>query len=369
MLLGLVVDRLLPPGAPVVVAVDDTLFRRSGRRVHAAAWHHDGSARGPAKSKVAWGNNWVIAGVLVELAFLDRPVCLPVAFALWRKAGPTKQVLACRLVTAIAAAVPARPVHVVADAYYAGAAGAAGAARGATRDRGLPARVTLTSRLRVNAKLAAIATPIPGAKGRPRRIGDTIGTPKDLAARSVWTPTTVRRYGRTDTVSLTETTCLWYGVYRSRAMRVILLRDHDTTTGYDLALITTDPTTPAEAIVARYAARWSIEVAIEDAKQLTGVGEARNRTPKAVQRTVPFGLITQSLVVVWYALHGHHPDIAADRRAQAPWYRTKTQPAYLDMIIKMRRVLIAAKFREGRPDQPTPQETLAVHAAWAEAAA
>lgn len=120
-LLGLVVDRLLPPGAPVVVAVDDTLFRRSGRRVHAAAWHHDGSARGPAKSKVAWGNNWVIAGVLVELAFLDRPVCLPVAFALWRKAGPTKQVLACRLVTAIAAAVPARPVHVVADAYYAGA--------------------------------------------------------------------------------------------------------------------------------------------------------------------------------------------------------------------------------------------------------
>jgi SRSO17 transposase len=36
--------------------------------------------------------------------------------------------------------------------------------------------------------------------------------------------------------------------------------------------------------------RWSIEVAIEDAKQLLGTGQARNRTAAAVERTVPFQL-------------------------------------------------------------------------------
>jgi len=39
------------------------------------------------------------------------------------------------------------------------------------------------------------------------------------------------------------------------------------------------------------------------------------------------------------------------------------------MIIKLRRVLITARFRAGTARQPTPEETLAIHAAWAEAAA
>ena len=88
-----------------------------------------------------------------------------------------------------------------------------------------------------------------------------------------------------------------------------------------------------------------------------------------MQRTVPFGLITQSLVVLWYTLHGHHPDDAADRRRAAPWYTTKTQPAYQDMIIKLRRILIAARFHATNPHQPTTQEILTVQAAWAQAAA
>jgi hypothetical protein len=36
---------LLDPGAPVVVVVDDTLFRRWGRKVHHAFWIHDGAAQ------------------------------------------------------------------------------------------------------------------------------------------------------------------------------------------------------------------------------------------------------------------------------------------------------------------------------------
>src|SRR5207302_2796402 len=83
-LLALVVDWLLPAGAPIVVAVDDTLFRRSGRRVAGAGWQHDGAAKGPRANKISWGTCFVVAGILVELPFAARPVCLPVLARLSR---------------------------------------------------------------------------------------------------------------------------------------------------------------------------------------------------------------------------------------------------------------------------------------------
>lgn len=377
-LLSLIVGLLLPPGAPILVAVDDTVFTRSGRKVAKAGWHHDATTktRDNSDGVVRWGHCWIVAGIVVSLPLLRRPVCLPAAFALWvhvpgsAAAEQSKQVLACRLVTMIANTLPGRHLDVVADCWYAGADGAQGAGRGASRHRGLPATVTLTSRLRANTALWRIATPAPGPRrGRPKRIGDKIGTPKDLAGHpdTVWRAATVHRYGRTDTVTLAETVCLWYGVYRSRAVRVILLRDDGATTGYGIALITTDLNTPAGQIIERYAARWSIEIAFADAKQITGIGEARNRTTKAVDRTVPIGLITQSLVILWHTRHGTG-DIT-DRRTEAPWYPGKTRPAYHDMITELRRVMIAVKYRGTSPDQPTPEQIHAVCQAWEQAAA
>ena len=132
-------------------------------------------------------------------------------------------------------------------------------------------------------------------------------------------------------------------------------------------VVTTDLESSAEDLVARYAARWGIEQAFADARQIMGVGEARNRTRRAVERTVPFGLICFSVVTVWYALHGHAPDDVTSHRARARWYTTKTEPSYDDMAVKLRRVIIAARFRSPCPEQATPQETQAVLAAWAAA--
>ena len=39
----MVVTRLLGPGEPVTVVIDDTLFERWGRHVHGAHWTHDGA--------------------------------------------------------------------------------------------------------------------------------------------------------------------------------------------------------------------------------------------------------------------------------------------------------------------------------------
>jgi hypothetical protein len=50
--------------------------------VFGAVWHHDGAAKGP--KPIGFGNCWVVAGIVVQLPFLSRPVCLPVLARLWR---------------------------------------------------------------------------------------------------------------------------------------------------------------------------------------------------------------------------------------------------------------------------------------------
>jgi hypothetical protein len=46
-LADVVLAYLLPADTPITVVVDDTLFKRSGKKVFGAAWHHDGAAKGP----------------------------------------------------------------------------------------------------------------------------------------------------------------------------------------------------------------------------------------------------------------------------------------------------------------------------------
>ena len=197
--------------------------------------------------------------------------------------------------------------------------------------------------------------------------GKRLGTPTELATTTKFTKAQVKRYGRTDTVYLSEIRCLWYGSFHTQTVRVILLRDDATDTGYDLALVTTDPTPTAADLITRYAWRWSIEITFEEARGLLGVGQARNRTQRAVERTVPFGLYCYSITVIWYTLHGHHPADVTDRRESAPWYTTKTEPSFSDMAAKLRRVIIATRFLPITPGRPTDGEIRAVHQAWASA--
>jgi len=68
--LRLIVGFLVPVGAPLLVAVDDTMFRRCGRRVYAAHWGYDGSLKVPRGGKrLPRGNCFVVAAVVVELPF------------------------------------------------------------------------------------------------------------------------------------------------------------------------------------------------------------------------------------------------------------------------------------------------------------
>lgn len=363
LLAEVIVTALLPSGAAVTVAVDDTLFRRRGKKVHGVGWFHDGSAAGQAK--LGFGNNWVVVAIIVTLPFLTRPVALPVLAALAVKGGASKPDLARDLVDLIAEHFADRDVHIVADAAY-----------GCGAFIGLGDGMTMTTRAKTNAVFCHVAPPRTGKRGRPRLKGERVGTPADIASTARWKTTGVSCYGTTRTVQIAEQTCLWYGTWRTDTVRVILVKDHrrrtttaSTTNGYDIALVTTDLHATPEQVITRYAARWSIEVTFFDVKNILGVGQARNRTQKAVERTVPFGLFCHSILILWYALHGHHHTDTQDRRNRAPWYGSKTEPSTLDMLTKLRRQIIAARFLPSTPRPATTQETLEVQHAWALAAA
>jgi hypothetical protein len=88
-----------------------------------------------------------------------------------------------------------------------------------------------------------------------------------------------------------------------------------------------------------------------DARHLAGVGQARTRTRRSVERLVPFGLCCLSLAIVWYARHGQPAHDLAAHRARAPWYRHKHTVSVADMLAALRRALLAAQYPHGHPDQ------------------
>ncbi|HEY5986043.1 MAG TPA: transposase [Streptosporangiaceae bacterium] len=360
-LLDLIVVWLVPAGVPVRLVCDDTLMRRAGRKVFGAAWHHDPLA--PGRHRVAWANNWVVVGVLVDLPFVPhRAVCLPILARLWQPGHtPGRLGLATELVRLVCAHLGDRRVDLVCDGAYAGKA---------LRD--LPKQATVTCRLRADARLCRLAPPRrPGTRGRPRTRGDRLPELCTIAGM-VTTPFTlhrVTRYGHNGLAAIACFACLWPAVFGTRPVQVVLVRDPAAPDGFDLALVTTDlAATPAQ-LVERYAARWQVEVLFEESRQVAGVGQARNRTPRAVERTVPFGLLCVSLAVCWYAQHGQPAADLAAHRARAPWYRTKHTVSLADMLNALRRELLAAQYQPGRLVTPTLEELLHAQPAGAAAAA
>ena len=158
LLVGLIATRVLDRQAPLHLVVDDTLVRRSDRKVWVPAgtmtrWHA-GASRSP------WGKSWVVLRVLVRLPFLpQRAVCLPVLARLWRphQPGRSKLDLACALVALVPERDLDRRIHPVCDAAYAG-----------RTLRELPTRVIVTTRLRADAALYQLSPPHTGRPDRPR---------------------------------------------------------------------------------------------------------------------------------------------------------------------------------------------------------
>ena len=315
-LVDFLVSVFVVAGAPIRLAVDDTLFGRSGRRVWGAHYLHDGAQPEGSGRRTRWGNCWVVVVLVVDLECLGgRPVGLPVLFRLFRPKDdqhpnlerPSQPELARTLIDMVLERFGARIVELIMDGAYASKAW-----------RELPENVSVTTRMRSNAalhKLPAVGRR-PGQMGRTPLKGAKLPSLAEIARGAIFTMVTITGPdGRTRTAHIHEFVCLWYTPFHTRPVKVILIRNTASTKDFDIAIASTDADVPAPELITRYDSRWTIETAHQEAKA-HGVGEARNRVQKAVERTVPFGFMAQTITVAWYALHGDPQADLDERRRQ-----------------------------------------------------
>lgn len=347
-LLEFAVTMLVKDG-PVRLAVDDTLFGRSGKRVWGAHYLHDGAQPEGSGRRTRWGNCWVVVVLVVSLPCAGgRNVGLPVLFRLFRPKDDrhpdrrSQPELGRELIDLILEQLPGRRVELVMDGAYASQAW-----------RGLPSRVTLTSRMRANAAIYEPTPPPTGKRGRPALKGPRLPSLAQIAATAVFQPVTITGPdGRERLSSVHRFQCLWYGPLDTQPITVLMIRNRGTETGFDIALASTDTSADTVALITGYDSRWTIETCHQEAKA-HGVGQARNRVQAAVERTVPFGFLCQTITICWYQLHGNPDRDLTARRRLAPWYQQKTTVSYSDMLAALRRELIRTEFLAQAPRRPT----------------
>lgn len=287
----------------LLVALDDSINNKSGRKVFGCGFFHDHTAKLNQPS-YPWSQNIVSVGLLKPVK--KRWACLPLAFRfyLMRKdveaAGPTvcrkKQPLpfmtkleqAVEMLRPLAAAFAA-PVLVVADSWF----GNNGLYRPLREAEG---SFELLSRLRANTVLHAQPTPKKDKRrGRSRKYGAKLGAVADLAQR-------FRTQARTLSVFL-------YGCQRKIEVfdQVLMLKTLKCPvrvvwvfrTSRYVALFSTDLTLSVEQIVEYYGARWKIESGFKEIKQELGSAKCQARTADGVTNHLQFCMMAATLTWVY----------------------------------------------------------------------
>jgi len=344
------VSRLLLTGvvAPLIRAeavdkvidlnIDDTTCGRCGKHVAYAGYFKDASVGNTLKTVIHWSHNWVIGCVSMRSKRWPALVIgLPVWFTLYRKRPDcdrklpfmTRQEIAAAMIRDTRKALPDWTIRVAADGQYATGAVVKAAAQTGTN---------LVSRIRSDAAIYELPPKRKRFKrGRRAKRGKRLPTPKRLARRQKgWRTVEVLIYKKRVKRRVLSVTCLWYHVSKDRPVKVLIVRDPSGRQTDDY-MVCTDATVSEAEIIERFAARWSIEEAIQQGKQVGGMEQVQGWCPRTVVRQAPMAMIVQTLVTTWYLQYGVQARWAQPRGSD--WTPSKNHPSYLDMVATLRKVL------------------------------
>jgi hypothetical protein len=342
-LLRLLIEAFAPSG-PVVLALDDTIERRWGRRIKARGIYRDPVRSSDAHFVKTSGLRWMSLLLLAPIPWAGRVWALPFLTAL----VPSER--ACRegkrrhkplldvgrqLAFQARRWLPGRDLVLVGDSGF-----AALSFLDAMRRGGL----TAITRLRLDAALYEPAPPRPpGTIGRPRTKGARLPTLSDVLSDegTIWQNLVVPGWcgAGERIVEIASATAVWrHGGLPVVPIRWVLIRDPEHRFA-DQALLCTDPAQDPAQIVTWFVRRWRVEVTFEEARAHLGVETQRQWSDKAIARTTPCLLALFSLVTL---LAARLPARERQRIAATAWY-PKPQPTFSDALAAVRRAI----WREG----------------------
>jgi hypothetical protein len=300
----------LPAQAPLCVAIDDSLLRKTGIRIPGVAWRRD--PLGPhfqtnfvrAQRVLQFSADVALPDGhhrMVPIDFLHAPTPVkpsPKAsdqqWADYRQLCRQTRVslLASQRIAALRQAVDAethgaaRLLYLFVDGGY----------TNSTVLRSLPPRTVLIGRIRKDAKLCSLPPEKQGSKtrGRPRHYGPPVPTPEQLRADlSVpWQLVSISIAGVMHEVRVkVRQNLLWRtaGLAHTLQLVVIAPLSYRPRKGakpiyrQPAFLICTDPQMDIHTLLQGYVQRWDIEVNFREEKTLLGVGQAQVRHPNSVQ--------------------------------------------------------------------------------------
>ena len=295
-LLGLLITWLVPPGAVIVLGADDTIERRSGRKIAAKGCYRD-AVRSSKKHVVhCFGLKWIAMMVVGPVPWAKRAWALPFLTVLgWPKAKArrgrhkTSVDWVRQMMKQVRHWLPERLLVLVVDGGFAAVALAL-----ACQEQ----QVTFVTRLRLDAALYHPPAPhSPGKRGRKPTKGKRQRSLKIWAARSdtPWETVDVDWYGGTrKRLAVFSRTALWYtsGV-APVAIRFVLVRDPAGQLS-DAAFLCTELQSSPEQILAWVVMRWSVEVTFAETRAHLGIETQRQWSAPAIARTTPvlFGLFS-----------------------------------------------------------------------------
>jgi hypothetical protein len=299
-----VVERLAPQ-APLVVAMDDTVTRKDGRKIPGTGWRRD--PLGPAfRTNFIWGRRFLQLSAIVPAGRGDAPGrAIPIGlhhapsvkkpsrnapdevWAAYREESRQRS-LGRQAIERLAALRDQmdeegerdRPLWVCADGGY----------TNKTVLRDLPRHTAMIGRIRSDAVLhpPPIPSTAPG-RGRRRCYGAEVITPEGARQDDAipWQTARVYAAGKVHDLRFkTVGSLLWRAAGPDIPMRLIVIaplayrRSKRSKLLYrnPAYLVCTGPEIATEEVLKAYVSRWDIEVNFRDEKQLFGLDEAQVRT-------------------------------------------------------------------------------------------
>lgn len=347
-MLGMLI-KLLPDSWPILIAVDETLERRRGRKIKAKGLYRDAVQSSQSNVVTSYGLKWECMVLIVPMPWCNRPWALPFLTVL----APSKRSNEAagrrhktsldwtRQMTCVISRWLKRHWILVGDGAY------------ACMDLALTCirlNVALISRLRLDAQLFEFPVFEKKKLGRKPIKGKRIQLKELLNdSKQAWQKDRVDWYGgETRQLEYLTFTCLWYHAgFTPVTLRIVLVKTPGGKNEAE-AFFSTDINLTPTKIIRYFVLRWNIEVTFEETRAHLGIETQRQWSDKAIARTTPLLMGLFSFVtLVALKMHQLKPLISMEK---ASWYDKKGELTFSDIIAVVKRSIWANKYFSKSPD-------------------